>query len=446
MTLGQHPWLRFDADLAIEADQCRDEGIPADDLPARIEAILALPAEDPRRLERAGALLDETRARPVAADFPYDEPSDLEGIRARQPEGAGENLSIPADPDWLLDRIHGAWLGRCAGCLLGKPVEGWHRAPLGEFMRATGEYPPRAYLRGGHAAELIERFKINPEAAWIDRLDAMPEDDDINYTIVALDVLERYGPDFKPGDVMETWLHRLPLLHVCCDARVGYRNATMGLEPPETALWRNVYRECIGAQIRGDGFGYASPGRPARAAQWAWRDASISTVKNGIYGEMWAAAMAAAAFALEDPAQIVRAGLAQIPARSRLSAEVERVIDWRAEGIGWEEAFDRIHAQWDEKRFYHWVHTIPNAMIVTVALLWGERDLERTIGIAVAGALDTDCNGATSGSVVGAMRGARALPASWTAPLRDTIRSGVQGFDGASIADLARRTRAQALR
>lgn len=54
------------------------------------------------------------------------------------------------------------------------------------------------------------------------------------------------------------------------------------------------------------------------------------------------------------------------------------------------------------------------------------------------GALDTDCNAATVGSILGVMLGAKALPASWTAPLQDTLLSGVDGFGRVKISDMAR--------
>ena len=92
------------------------------------------------------------------------------------------------------------------------------------------------------------------------------------------------------------------------------------------------------------------------------------------------------------------------------------------------------------------MHTINNAAVVAAALLWGEGDFTRTIGLAVQGGWDTDCNGATAGSVFGAMHGAEAIPRRWTEPLGDRVRSALFGFDGARISELARRTAAQAAR
>ena len=58
----------------------------------------------------------------------------------------------------------------------------------------------------------------------------------------------------------------------------------------------------------------------------------------------------------------------------------------------------------------------------------------------MSGAFDTDCNGATVGSIVGLLRGARALPEKWTAPLADRLRSHVLGLAETPISELARRT------
>ncbi|MBA7600235.1 hypothetical protein ES703_07284 [subsurface metagenome] len=89
---------------------------------------------------------------------------------------------------------------------------------------------------------------------------------------------------------------------------------------------------------------------------------------------------------------------------------------------------------------YHWVHTINNAAFVLLGLLYGGGDLGKSVSISVMAGFDTDCNGATAGSVVGAMLGAKALPEAWVAPLGDRVRSILSGFSESSITDLARRT------
>ena len=56
------------------------------------------------------------------------------------------------------------------------------------------------------------------------------------------------------------------------------------------------------------------------------------------------------------------------------------------------------------------------------------------------GGWDTDCNGATAGSVMGTILGAKALPEKWIGPLRDRISSIVVGYTDTRISRLARRT------
>lgn len=81
-----------------------------------------------------------------------------------------------------------------------------------------------------------------------------------------------------------------------------------------------------------------------------------------------------------------------------------------------------------------------NAALVTAALLWGQGDYTRTIGLAVQGGWDTDCNGATAGSVFGAMYGSGALPGRWVDPLNDLVRSSIMGFDHSRVSELADRS------
>ncbi len=398
------------------------------------EKLKALPADAPDRLkqlERLYAALDRKTARKSLAS---NEPSDLVGIRALRPEGP-RKIALGYGDDVLLDRIAGAWLGRAAGCLLGKPCEGWSREKIEAYLQLAGatldDYFPLA------ANETPELRVINK--AWTrGRIKEMVRDDDTDYTVLGLHVLEKFGRDFTPKNVAETWMETLPIRMTYTAEREAYRNFVMEVWPPESAAKRNPYREWIGAQIRCDGWAYTAPGNLELAAEFAWRDASISHVKNGIYGEMLFAAMIAAAFTTSDVKKAIDLGLSEIPAKCRLAKAVRDTVKWAKKSATWQETHDQIMKEYGH---YHPVHTINNAAIVIMALLHGEGDFGRTIEIAVMGGLDTDCNGATAGSVFGAMCGASKLPqAKWTAPFNDTLRSAVIGFDGAKFSDLAART------
>jgi ADP-ribosylglycohydrolase len=271
----------------------------------------------------------------------------------------------------------------------------------------------------------------------------MARDDDIDYTILGLHILETYGPDFQTTDVAAEWLDHLPFTQTYTAERVAYRNLVYGLLPPYTARHRNPYREWIGARIRADIFGYASPGDPRRAALLAFKDAALSHTANGVYGAMWAAALIAAAFVAADVQAALNCSLDHVPPGSRLAEALGEVQEWHASRLTWDTALERLQARHGH---YSWVHTINNAAVVAAALLWGEGDYTRTIGLAVQAGWDTDSNGATAGSVLGALHGAIALPPSWVEPLHDRVRSAIAGFDNAQISELAKRTLPLALR
>ncbi|MCL6432349.1 MAG: ADP-ribosylglycohydrolase family protein [Anaerolineae bacterium] len=416
--------------LRDEITQRREEGCDTTGFDAEVASLL------PGDIESAEALyaaLDNLRPEP---SFPYEEPVTLDGIRAARSDGP-RRLDCRLDSDALYDRILGAWLGRCAGCTLGKPVEGWTRERIEEYLRVAGSYPLDDYF------PVIEPFPeglaLHPNYRETARgyIRYMARDDDIDYTILGLSYFERFGPGFTSDQVADSWLGMLPYHLVYTAERVAYHNLVNGLRPPRSATYRNPYREWIGAQIRADAFGYVAPGLPEVAAEFAYRDAVVSHVKNGVYGEMWVAAMLAAALVSDDLDTVLAAGLAEIPARSRLAEAVRETISARRTYRTWQEAWDALMVRYGH---YSVVHTINNAVMVLLGLLYGEMDLGKTISIAVMGGLDTDCNGATAGSIIGALLGARRLPERWVTPLSDRVTSVVVGYHDNRISDLARRT------
>ncbi len=421
--------------LGDELVQRQQSGYAVDD--KLTEEIRAAVDDDTATGQEIAGLYDQLDHAALRADWDYQEPSALEDILAAAP-GAPRAAAVPG-PDELADRILAAWLGRCAGCNLGKPVEGWgwNRAKLRDYLDEAGAYPLDDYLPV--LDPMPEKFTLNP--CWPDatrgRVNAMARDDDTDYTMLGLKILETYGRGYTSADVGSQWLRGMPYETVYTAERIAYGNLILGLQPPETAHHHNPYREWIGALIRADIFGYVSPGDPGGAARLAYQDAALSHTANGIYGEMWAAALVAASLASSSAREALEQAMLVVPARSRLSVSLRATINAHEAGQSWDEAMDYM-----ERRLagYHWVHTINNAEVVAAALLWGEGDFSRTIGLAVEAGLDTDCDGATAGSVFGALHGTKAIPAHWTEPLRDTMHSALLGFDGAAITSLAQRT------
>ena len=85
-------------------------------------------------------------------------------------------------------------------------------------------------------------------------------------------------------------------------------------------------------------------------------------------------------------------------------------------------------------------------MIVAAALIYGGGDYTRSIGLAVQTGFDTDCNGATVGSVLGMRNGFAALPSEWYEPIGDKLATSIFGVGTVKLSDMAKKTLAVATR
>lgn len=443
-------WAPLEYLLRKEIIQRTEEGCNTDGFQERLDA-------SPKDEASLNQLYDSLMALPIEESFPYCEPSDLEEIRRERPELSP--LRATANPSY--DSFLGAWLGRCAGCALGKPVEagpfmagkdgipGWKL--VYEWFAGAGAYPIRTYTPGTSSAESVYGIRANQGRSLRETIQYMETDDDIRYTVLGLIMMEEKGLRWDTWDVGQLWLSRLPFHLVCTAEKQAYLNLPFGLDrltPSATAAdkrealnwvrtYRNPYREWIGAQIRVDGYAYAAAGNPELAAELAWRDASLSHVKNGIYGAMFCSAMIAAAFVEKDAEAIIQAGLRQIPRRCRLTEDIHRAMDITASA---QDELDLVSKIWDAFCKYDPVHTNNNAALCTAALLYAGDDFEKAIATAVLGGWDTDCNGATVGSIMGAKLGASNLPDNWIEPLHDTLYSAIPDFHPIAVSECAKRS------
>ncbi len=362
-----------------------------------------------------------------------NEPNGLRAIRALRPKGP-RKLEFDLTEAQLRDRLLGAWLGRAAGCILGCPVEGHDSAVMEAYAGQIGQkWPLEDYWKTCSNPDQ-PRYRSRRRDYTRPHLKRIESDDDLTYTVLGLLILEDYGLDFTMQDVGRAWLKYLPM--ACTAEKVALENLRAGVNPPATAIRNNPFNEWIGADIRSDPWGYAAPGLPEQAAEFAHRDARVSHVKNGIYGEMFFAAMIAAAFATDDLDELVRIGLSEIPKQCRLAKAVKLGLRWIKSDGDWRKTLARV-----DRHFagMHRVHTINNAILTLAGLYYGAGDFTKTIGITVSMGYDNDCTGATAGSICGAMLGAKKLPAKWTRPLGDEVVTYIKGAEHQRSSDLANR-------
>lgn len=429
---AMHEWELYPEQLRIEYIQSTQEGLEVSSYRELFEQVARLPRSQYKdRL--ADVLFDLVTDARRAPDYPYVEPSDWEGIRAQWADTRPADAPLCAEK--ARDHIAGAWYGRICGCLLGKSVEGIRTTELLPLLKSTGNYPMFRYIRRAELTDELLRATNYPLASrcYADTISCAPADDDTNYTVLNQELIRRYGRDFTPMDVRAIWLDSQSKNAYCTAERVAFCNFVQGYAPPVSAIRKNPYREWIGAQIRADYFGYINPGRPEAAGEMAWRDACISHVKNGIYGEMWVAALLALAAVSDSVQEALRASLQFIPQTSRLMKHLTEVLRDFEENASAEQCFAHIHARWDEFSAHDWCHTISNAEIVAAALLYGGEDYGRSICLAVQTGFDTDCNGATVGSVIGMCHGRRAVGPEWTAPLHGRLETSIFGVGTVAI-------------
>ncbi|WP_329340266.1 ADP-ribosylglycohydrolase family protein [Streptomyces sp. NBC_00663] len=419
-------------------------------------------------------LLDEL------ADLPSrladQEPTDLAGIKALCPEWPGDSQPLDCGQSYPLGgpgpkkggtpptragetprpqppppaAYEAAWLGRSIGCLLGKPVEKLPLDAIRQLAKSTGNWPLNTYFTArGVPPALLAAHPWNRRSAptsLAENIDGMPEDDDLNYPLLNLLLLQRHGRRFTTTDVAALWLDELPAGRTFTAERIAYRNLLLGLEPPHTARHRNPFREWIGALIRADVHGWTNPGHPAAAAEQAHRDATLTHTANGVYAAMFTAAtIATAATGTHDVHACLRTGLTVVPPGSRLAKAVRHAIRLAASTQDFDTVVDELHAT--HSPTHHWVHAIPNTALIAAALTHAGGDFTASVRNAVSGGWDTDSNGATAGSLAALLTGApAALPDRWTTPLKNRLATSVGDFDGTGFDALAHLTHLEASR
>ncbi len=410
-------------------------------------------AAAPDSYDALAAIHRELDGAPRRADWPYVEPEELAEIEAECPDLPDDPLG-PVDLDDARRRAEAGFLGSVCGCVLGKPVEvRTTMAKLRAAAETTGEWPIRDYLTEAMLDALGDRHRSWPESVR-ERIRFVARDDDINYTVLGMLILEQHGIHFTRADVMQMWLANLPLAYTFGPERMLLtRTSAVGIaarlhrgrglagigDDPEPVLaelvasW-NPGDELCGAQIRADAYGYACAGRPRLAATLAWRDAGWTHRATGVYATMFTAAAIAGAFVIDDPLELCRMALRCVPQGSRFRERIGDCLEQVALASDWQDGYRRIHDRYGcygHCQIYQETGTLINTLRFAPSV-------EEGICMQVSQGNDTDSYGATAGSLLGVLHG-RPPEQRWLAPFNDEIRTTVAGLYESSLTRVAER-------
>lgn len=306
------------------------------------------------------------------------------------------------------DKLAGCWAGKNIGGVLGAPFEGSRKINEVDFY--------------------TQDLSMGP-----------PPNDDLDLQIVWLSAVERYGRNVNAGILAEYWLSFVTPDWV--EYGTGKSNLRAGVMPPMCGEVDNTYKDSCGCFIRSEVWACLAPGHPEIAARYAYEDAIVDHAGEGMYGEIFFAALQSAAFVESDTRTLINIGLSYIPEDSAVSRAIRKAVECYDNQVDFYEARKRIHNTAPgtfgvqglklsdiPKEGNEGMEVgapgfdAPENVAFTIAgWLYGEGDFGRSLCLANACGEDTDCTCATLGATMGIILGASGLPEKWTKPLDDKI-------------------------
>ena len=294
------------------------------------------------------------------------------------------------------DKVRGGWAGQMIGVTYGAPTEF-------RFLQKINDQP-----RDWKADELAGA--LDQDDLYVEMTFAKVMDDK------GLDATsDQYGEAFK-----DSHYH---LWHANLAARRALLRGVKGSMSGNPKY--NLHSNDIDFQIESDFIGLMTPGMPRAAQRYAERVGRVMNYGDGIYGGIFMAAMYSAAYFENDPRKVVEAGVAAIPAASTYAQVIQDVLKWsKANPDDWKKTWQLLEDKWDRNdacpegalRPFN-IDASLNGAYVAMGLLYGNRDFEKTMDIAMRGGQDSDCNPASAAGILGTMLGYRAIPSKWTDPL-----------------------------
>ncbi|MBR5615024.1 MAG: ADP-ribosylglycohydrolase family protein [Clostridia bacterium] len=285
------------------------------------------------------------------------------------------------------DKVRACWIGKNIGGTMGGPYEG-----RTEMQDATTFVTPKG--------------------------EPLPNDD-LDLQILWLCAMEERGAAAINEKVLgEYWLNYVPAQWN--EYGIAKRNMAMGIHPPYSGEYNNEkWRDSNGAWIRTEIWACMFPAYPEFATRYAFYDACVDHgTGEGTYAAIFVAAMESAAFFEKDVNKLIETGLSYIPENCKLAQSVRLACKLYEEKTDFKEARNKIV---EANKELGWFQAPGNVAFVILGLLYGEGDFKKSMIHAINCGDDTDCTGATIGSLMGIMYGTEGIPKDWTEYIGDRI-------------------------
>ena len=299
-----------------------------------------------------------------------------------------EPQTTPINLEQYIDSVKGCFLGKNIGGTLGAPFEGKQDIFDVSFYTQNN-------LNG------------NPEP-----------NDDLDLQLIWLTLIEYYGLyNITPRLLGEHWVNTI--IGPWNEYAVCRENCQAGFYPPLSGAMNNdIWKWSNGAWIRSEIWACLFPGNPDAAIDFAYLDACCDHVGEGIYAEMFTAALESAAFVEKDVSKLIDIGLSKIPEDSRINRSIQIVRNCYSQNIDWKTARNQVV---EDSADLGWFQSPANIAFTVLGLLYGQGDFSKSICLATNCGDDTDCTAATVGSILGIIYGAKNIPEKWLEPIGDNI-------------------------
>ena len=415
----------------------------------------------PESFDSILSFIDEIDSLKIRNDWDYVEPNNINEIKSNSDPLRLKNRFPNVNLDVVSKKVEAAFKASVCGCILGKPLEASLTGEeIKNALKQSNQWPLNDYVSGS-IKEFLPRVHPSHIETTKENINYVAPDDDINYTIMGMLILENYGIEFTHENMEELWIHHLPINTTFGPERTRLLN--IGLNSLDSISRSNFLSkggigksknnenfkkrldaindylnpgdELCGAAIRADAYGYALPGNPELASELAARDASFTHNRTGIYGTMFIAALISCSLVLKDKYEIISRALQYVPQKSRFFLRSKLCFEEIQKAENWEDGYLRINKllkEYGHCRIYQEIGMMMNSFIFA-------NNTSEGICIQVSQGADTDSFGASSGSVLGSYYGLDGLESKWLEPFNDDIHTGMAWFFERSINKLALR-------